>query len=81
VRIQGVLTSVLFTALRAYYKGVLAPKMHILNMPFEAHFVEVLVTIGTTLSGSSLFITTPRGSCWGTPITTHVILRRGWSRW
>jgi len=76
VRIQGVLTSILLATLRTYYKSVLAPKMDIFNVPFETHFMEILVTVGTTFPGSSLFITATRGSRWGTPVTS-VVFRRG----
>ena len=59
VRIQRVLTSVLLAALRAYDEGVLAAKMHVFDMPLEAHFVEVFVAMRTTFTGASLLITRP----------------------
>ena len=74
MRIQRVLTSVLLAALRAYDEGVLAAKMHVFDMPLEAHFVEVFVAMRTTFTGASLLITRPAAAIRRrTPAPTAVV--------
>ena len=50
VTVQRILTSVLFAALRADDVGVLAAEVHVLDVTFEGHLVEVFVAIGAALS-------------------------------
>ena len=51
VRVQRVLTSILLATLGTNDISVLAAEMNILNMSLQAHFVEILVTIGATFPG------------------------------
>ena len=56
VAVQRVLTSVLFPALRADDVGVLAPEVHVLDVPLQRHLVKVLVAVGATLPGVPVFL-------------------------
>lgn len=56
VAVQGVLTSVLLAALWADDISVLVPKVHVFDVPLQAHLVKVLVAVRTALPGSTLFV-------------------------
>lgn len=59
MRVQGVLTSVLFTTLGANDISVLASEMNILDMPFEAHFVKILVAVRAAFASRRFLVTAP----------------------
>ena len=63
--VQRILTSVLFAALWAYYVGILASKVNILDVAFERHFVEVFVAVGATLSGVAVLFRRGGGGAGG----------------
>ena len=55
VAVEGVLTSVLFATLRAYNVSVLAPEMHIFDVTFQTHLMEILVAVTTSFARIAVF--------------------------
>ena len=60
--IEGILTSVLLTTLRANDVGVLAAEMHVLDVPLQTHLVEVLIAMRTSLARIAVLLRRSRRS-------------------
>ena len=56
MRVERVLTSVLLAALRTNYKSVLGAEMHVLDVPLEAHLVEILVAVRAAFTRTNLLV-------------------------
>lgn len=54
VAVERILTSVLLAALRANDEGVLTPQVDVLDVAFQAHFVEIFVTIVASFTRISI---------------------------